>query len=116
MDADKQVLSFGQKAVGLSFNPSGDPNVNQIKTIFAEAIDALNFLRNGSKNGEVARMYSVAITEAQTAQMWGVKAATWKVDDAGTSLDAPTPTSPTQSPAPEKVEDGAATPGDEATK
>jgi hypothetical protein len=27
---------------------------------------------------EIKRMYSIAITEAQTAQMWAVKAATWR--------------------------------------
>jgi hypothetical protein len=70
--------TFGQKAVGLSFNPSGDDAVGQIKQKFADAIDQLNDLKNASASGEVKRMCSVAITEAQTAQMWAVKAITWK--------------------------------------
>lgn len=70
--------TFGQKAVGLSFNPSGDDAVGKAKQIFADAIDQLHELRNTTTSGEVKRMASVAITEAQTAQMWAVKALTWK--------------------------------------
>ncbi|MCA0229876.1 MAG: hypothetical protein LCH91_05390 [Bacteroidetes bacterium] len=71
-------LTFGQKAVGLTFNPSGDDKVGQIKQTFADAIDQLNNLRNTTTSGEVKCMCSVAITDAQTAQMWAVKAITWK--------------------------------------
>lgn len=71
-------LSFGQKAVGLTFNPSGDDAVAKCKQIFADAIDQLNDLRNSTSDGEVKRMCAVAITEAQSAQMWAVKALTWK--------------------------------------
>lgn len=71
-------LSFGQKAVGLNFNPSGDDAVGLAKQKFADVIDQLNDLRNTTESGEVKRMCSVAITEAQTAQMWAVKAITWK--------------------------------------
>ena len=70
--------TFGQKAVGLSFNPSGDDAAGKCKQIFADAIDQMNDLRATSENPEVKRMASVAITEAQTAQMWAVKAITWK--------------------------------------
>lgn len=71
-------LTFGQKAVGLLFNPSGDDAVGQVKQKFADAIDQLNDLRNTTTSGEVKRMCSFAITEAQSAQMWAVKAITWK--------------------------------------
>lgn len=72
--------TFGEKAVGLSFNPSGDDSVARIKRAYAGIIDELNGLRQeqGDTDGEIKRMYSVAITEAQTSQMWAVKAATWK--------------------------------------
>lgn len=70
--------TFGQKAVGLSFNPSNDDAVGQIKQKFADCIDQINELRNSTESPEVKRMCSVAITEAQTAQMWAVKAITWK--------------------------------------
>jgi len=77
---EEKVLSFGQKAVGLSFNPSGNSEVNNIKTSIAETIDYVNNLRNTAKsenNSEKIRMYSIAITELQSAQMWAVKASTW---------------------------------------
>jgi hypothetical protein len=70
--------TFGQKAVGLSFNPCGDDAVAQCKAEFARVIDRMNDLRSASDNPEVKRMASVAITEAQTAQMWAVKAITWR--------------------------------------
>lgn len=73
-----RVHSFGEKAVGLSFNPSQDPAVYQCKSAFAKVIDQMHELRSGSEDPEIKRMASVAITEAQTAQMWAVKAITWK--------------------------------------
>lgn len=71
-------LSFGEKAVGLSFNPSNDTAVYQCKSKFAALIDQMNDLRAASTDPEVKRMASIAITEAQTAQTWAVKAITWK--------------------------------------
>lgn len=70
--------TFGEKAVGLSFNPSGDDAVGSCKKEFANVIDRMNDLRATTDNAEVRRMASVAITEAQTAQMWAVKALTWR--------------------------------------
>jgi hypothetical protein len=71
-------LTFGQKAVGLTFNPGGNPLVEQIKRNFAITIDHLDLCRTQADNAEKKRMYSIAITELQTAQMWAVKAATWQ--------------------------------------
>jgi hypothetical protein len=70
--------SFGERAVGLSFNPSGDAYVHQLKEQIAKFVDSCNTLREEATDSEVKRMYSVAITEARTAQMWSVKAATWR--------------------------------------
>ena len=70
-------MTFGEKAVGLSFNPSGDELVNRLKALYAEIIDLCNDQR-ALTTAERARLYSIAITEAQGAQMWAVKAATWK--------------------------------------
>lgn len=72
-----EELTFGEKAVGLTFNPSGDPVVLECKKAFAAIIDNLNLLRTQAGPGERARLLSVAITEAQTAQMWAVKGITW---------------------------------------
>jgi len=71
-------MTYGEKAVGLTFNPSGDPNVEHMKKLYAEIIDFCDNARAAAGNSEQRRLYSVAITEAQTAQMWVVKAVTWK--------------------------------------
>jgi hypothetical protein len=76
--SNENPQTFGEMAVGLSFNPSGDDAVAKCKAQFAACIDTMNLLRSRSDNPEVKRMASVAITEAQTAQMWAVKALTWR--------------------------------------
>jgi hypothetical protein len=75
MSEQQGSLSYGEKAVGMTFNPSGDPDVTKIKHLYAQIIDFCNNARNG--HNEKARLFSVAITEAQSAQMWAVKAITW---------------------------------------
>lgn len=74
--ADDRDLTYGERAVGLTFNPSGASDVNEVKAKFAELIDHMDSNRKHC-GGEKARLYSVAITEMQTAQMWAVKALTW---------------------------------------
>jgi hypothetical protein len=76
MSEDRE-LTFGEKAVGLTFNPSNDPAVDHVKKKAAEFIDYMHSFRSGV-TGERARMASLAITEAQVAQMWAVKALTWR--------------------------------------
>ena len=76
--SEKRELTFGEKAVGLTFNPSGDATVNDLKLAAAEFIDICHAKGDAATDPAVKRMYSIAITEAQTAQMWAVKAATWR--------------------------------------
>ena len=57
--------SFGQKAVGYSFNPGGSNDVSKFKEILAIAIDEMNDLRSTTTSGETKRLCSVAITELQ---------------------------------------------------
>jgi hypothetical protein len=75
-------LTFGENAVGLGFNPGGDPKVDKIKTLYAEIIDILNSERypksDNTETNEINRLLSIAITEAQGSQMWAVKSLTWK--------------------------------------
>jgi hypothetical protein len=79
MTENTRPMTYGEKAVGLTFNPSNDDAVAQCKAEFAKVIDRMNDLRQAvNTNPEIARMCSIAITEAQTAQMWAVKAITWK--------------------------------------
>lgn len=80
MSQEKQELTFGQKAVGINFNPGGNSSVNEIKQKYADCIDFLNDFRNDSNksvSSEAKRQASIAITELQTSQMWAVKAITW---------------------------------------
>jgi hypothetical protein len=71
-------LTYGEKAVGLTFNPGNNPEVDQCKREFANMIDRMHNLRTSTQDPEVARMASITITELQTAQMWAVKTITWK--------------------------------------
>ena len=73
-----EEITFGMKAVGISFNPGGHADVNIIKQQCANVIDTLNTARSKTDNQDKKRMYSEAITAIQTGQMWGVKAATWQ--------------------------------------
>ena len=77
-------LTYGEEAVGISFNPSSSSEVDAIKRFYANIIDKLNDKKREESdkpreevNGELLRLLSIAITEAQTAQMWAVKAITW---------------------------------------
>jgi hypothetical protein len=70
--------TFGQKAVGLSFNPSGDDAVAQAKQSCADLIDKMHAVIMVGGSPEACRMAEIAIAEIQTAQMWVVKVLTWK--------------------------------------
>ncbi|QGH72870.1 MAG: hypothetical protein [Podoviridae sp. ctrTa16] len=78
MSKPTNELTYGEKAVGISFNPSNDSDVHQVKTKYAELINKLDATRAMSDSAEQKRLCSIAITEAQTAQMWAVKAITWR--------------------------------------
>lgn len=74
----QRPLTFGEKAVGLTFNPSGDPKVLKVKQLYAEIIDLLTDgdLDNGA-TGLKGRIMGRAINDAMGAQMWAVKGITF---------------------------------------
>lgn len=79
-------MTYGQKAVGLTFNPSGDENVQKIKQLYAEIIDICDGIRTGAPLytemnllSERGNLLTEAIRQAQTAQMWAVKGITYKL-------------------------------------
>ena len=76
--AEGRELSYGEKAVGLGFNPGANPEVHACKAGFAVEIDRMHKLNMSTLDEEVMRMTRTAITNLQTAQMWAVKAITWK--------------------------------------
>lgn len=76
----QRPLTFGEKAVGLTFNPSGNTEVTKCKQGFANLIDQLNDFRNEvnpSLSSEAKRHASIAITELESAQMRAVKSLTF---------------------------------------
>ena len=79
---EERPQTYGERAVGLSFNPSGMGDVHELKTLYAKIIDHMDDFRNGYiTRGDTPETYhycSIAITEAQTAQMWAVKAITFQ--------------------------------------
>lgn len=77
---DGAALTYGQRAVGLSFNPSNDTTVQHLKELFAQVIDTITALPVGATQvvGGRAALMEEAVRQAQTAQMWAVKVATWK--------------------------------------
>ena len=85
---DTGELTFGGKSVGLTFNPSANSEVGQIKKTAAHFIDTICGPNSEkltyaaeypdvSVEGEVVAMRKLALRAAQEAQMWAVKAATW---------------------------------------
>jgi hypothetical protein len=83
MDSENgRQMTYGERAVGLQFNPSSNGDVDKLKLLYADVIDHLDGFRKGyiarGDNPEMVRLCSIAITEAQTAQMWAVKAVTWR--------------------------------------
>lgn len=75
-------LTYGGKAVGLTFNPSNNGEVQNIKTSAANFIDTICGTDGGkltsTTDGEIIAMRKLALRAAQEAQMWAVKAATWQ--------------------------------------
>lgn len=60
--------------VRLSFNPSANPVVDELKLAAAAFLAAVAKATQGNPNG--ARCFALARTEAETACMWAVKGAT----------------------------------------
>jgi hypothetical protein len=69
-------LTFGQKAVGLTFNPSGNVKVDNVKRKFAEIIDMVEDITVSSYLGNTLK--GMAIRACIAAQMSVVKYLTYK--------------------------------------
>ena len=79
-------MTKGEYRVGITFNPSGDGMVGQIKQAAADLIDLIEMIplqemdsAYGEMRGnEIARLKALAQTDIETAAMHAVKAATKK--------------------------------------
>ena len=71
-------MTLGEKRVGIGFNPSSDSTVAHIKRLAATFIDRVNAIDADTFEdpGEVGRLKALAMTHAEDAAMWAVKAAT----------------------------------------
>lgn len=73
-------MTKGEYRVGISFNPSGDDMVGQIKRGAADLIDLIETIPGDVprdlRSNEVARLKALAQTDIETAAMHAVKAAT----------------------------------------
>lgn len=78
-ELENRELTFGEKAVGLTFNPSNNPKVDEIKALYAKIIDFLH----GEKTNRLITpyddviSYDIAIRHAIDAQMNAVKVITF---------------------------------------
>lgn len=73
-------MTLGEYRVGIDFNPSGNEHVNRLKCAAAEFIDVCAGIRahGPSIDDEVMRLWALAMTHAEDAAMWAVKAVTKK--------------------------------------
>lgn len=75
---DTKTLTFGERMVGLTFNPSGDAGVITTKKYYAQIIDDMHGLQLGEISPVAKSFYETAITQAIIGAMCAVKAITWK--------------------------------------
>ena len=66
-------MTFGERRVGVDFNPSGSTMVDTIKGKAADLIDGLE-TAGFNEPGEVARLKVLARTDIESAAHWAVKA------------------------------------------
>ncbi|EMT6577448.1 hypothetical protein WMR74_003498 [Providencia rettgeri] len=70
--------TLGQKLVGVSFNPSGNIMVDAVKQNAADTIDLIQDSMQKATSEEALMIHNEAIHRIMDAQMWAVKAITWK--------------------------------------
>lgn len=69
MENTQRMPTLGERRVQRNFNPSANPQVESLKTKYADIIDTIEDLRTPT-NGREA---SIAQTEAETSCMYAVK-------------------------------------------
>lgn len=81
MEQEERQLTFGEQLVGLTFNPSGNPEVHRAKELCAELADIVDTVarRNNLRAYPLtSALYSHTIGEILNAQMNTVKLITIK--------------------------------------
>lgn len=67
-------MTKGANRVGMSFNPSGNAEVDEVKSTVASLIDGMQDIVD--LGGEAGRCAAIAQTKFEEAAMWAVKAIT----------------------------------------
>lgn len=76
---ETRIPSFGEQLVGLSFNPSGDADVQRVKELAAEMAEILKRRYTSDGRGAVkSLLFDHAVGEILNAQMNVVKVITMK--------------------------------------
>ncbi len=70
--------TLGQKLVGIGFNPGGNILVDEVKQKSADLIDIVHANMPDSASEEAQMIHNEAMRRIMDAQMWVVKAITWK--------------------------------------
>lgn len=92
MSTQSKTLTFGQKLVGVNFNPSSNPDVDQVNQAFADLADKMHEERtkaskqvaagedndSGNYTSDAPREFSESITDIQKTCMMAVRALTRK--------------------------------------
>jgi len=75
----ERELTFGEKAVGLTFNPANNKDVQELKELYAKVIDKLESFKSQRQTGDYMTnsLDGMALRDAIRAQMSAVKAVTW---------------------------------------
>lgn len=66
-------LTLGEKRCHLLFNPSENDKIGTFKRMMADAIDYCNNELQATEDPEAKRCFSIAMTDLESAQMFGVK-------------------------------------------
>jgi hypothetical protein len=77
---ETKELTFGEKLVGLTFNPSGDDKVYKVKRLCADLTDILydDIPEDGERTFLQDQLFNKAIFDILDAQMTSVKLLTLK--------------------------------------
>lgn len=73
MEENAKVMTLGEQRCHINFNPSSDDKIGTFKRMMADAIDFLNEELIRTSDGEAKRVFAIAMTDLESAQMFGVK-------------------------------------------
>lgn len=81
MSKEEKITTVGEKRVRVTFNPSNDDYVHQLKESGAKFIDLVSSAASNpnftdEQVSEFRRLKALAMTSIEEGTMWGVKMAT----------------------------------------